>query len=209
MQQETVTVCFLVLCHMYEPVPGGEQVSLLLVIYLAQQIFLDYKWKGPAGTLPGLSQGLSHFAIWLQQATSLLLTNVRKALLLGNAAKQERNVESKALLPSVFCKGWYEEQRGPNTNLRKRIASLPVLPHCVLRRDSKPSSGHSAEEYCISQPWHTCQFSWQGTGVTRSYPNIAEWHGSVTHQCPRIGKFSSNRCSCQYSGQVGWEMPCR
>lgn len=55
MWQKNITVCFLVLCHIYEPVLGEEQMSLSVAIYLAQQIFLDCNWKGPAGSLPGLS----------------------------------------------------------------------------------------------------------------------------------------------------------
>lgn len=88
MWQKNITVCFLMLCHMSEPVLGEEQMSLSLAIYLAQQIFLD------------LLKGTSRESAWpfskvypslpsdLGKHPPVLLTNVRKALLLGNCTRQ-------------------------------------------------------------------------------------------------------------------------
>lgn len=70
-------------------------MSLLLVIYLAQRIFLDCNQKGSAGSLPRFSSRFNPLCHWTL-ANNLLLVNARKVMLLRIAQNPATSLCFKA-----------------------------------------------------------------------------------------------------------------
>lgn len=108
------------------------------------------------------------------------------------------------LLPSVFCKGWCEEQRSQNTDPRKHIVSPAVPPHCVpgeglksqlwSRSAVSPSHGTHAGSLWRAQRWP----------VLTSIPqrNVSGSSAGV----PQLGSFPKTDVAVNI--QVSWTEKC-